>query len=305
MIRTIIIFSTTDTCPSTILALTLPRQKVESGRIYEKQQKERDLCYEKKKNNNNFPRLKKKKFKIIASSRIVSYVKYSIVFPSRFFLESKRRACVDCVSTSTRFQECYPSRIILSVSCKSTLTSRISLRPARFKSDNTLCKWGYVSEILPSICIKLASNVAKHFHPLSYEHRKRLTMYRGIEIWSIEGRIQRIFPSLFLPSRDLINFIRSNYQCLLSQLLIETMFSFFLYLETTIIIKRKDENIVSGEIFINTLHDSRVLRSAFRKFRSSCFFLSKLTTMSSVSDTSNPWPRFLVTIHSLFTPRYL
>lgn len=38
---------------------------------------------------------------------------------------------------------------------------------------------------------------------------------------------------------------------------------------------------------------------------SSCFFLSKLTTMSSVSDTSNPWPRFLVTIHSLFTPRYL
>lgn len=155
----------------------------------------------KKKNNNNFPRLKKKKFKIIASSRIVSYVKYSIVFPSRFFFESKRRACVDCVSTSTRFQECYPSRIILSVSCKSTLTSRISLRPARFKSDNTLCKWGYVSEILPSICIKLASNVAKHFHPLSYEHRKRLTMYRGIEIWSIEGRIQRIFPSLFLPSR--------------------------------------------------------------------------------------------------------
>lgn len=110
---------------------------------------------------------------------------------------------------------------------------------------------------------------------------------------------------LFFSHRDLINFIRSNYQCLLSQLLIETMFSFFLYLETTIIIKRKDENIVSGEIFINTLHDSRVLRSAFRKFRSSCFFLSKLTTMSSVSDTSNPWPRFLVTIHSLFTPRYL
>lgn len=41
--------------------------------------------------------------------------------------------------------------------------------PARFKSDNTLCKWGYVSEILPSICIKLAFSVAKHFHPLSYE----------------------------------------------------------------------------------------------------------------------------------------
>lgn len=155
------------------------------------------------------------------------------------------------------------------VSCKSTLTSRISLRPARFKSDNTLCKWGYVSEILPSICIKLASNVAKHFHPLSYEHRKHPTMHRGSKSDRSRKNVpSRIFFFLFFPFfhryRDLINLIRSNYQCcsreLLPQLLIETMFFFFMWKcqfhSFYWIIIKWSEGVFRWNIYIyNTLYD--------------------------------------------------
>lgn len=54
--------------------------------------------------------LKKKKFKIIVS-RIVSYVKYSSYFHRNFCRIEEM--CVSIVCRLPRFQECYPSRIIL------------------------------------------------------------------------------------------------------------------------------------------------------------------------------------------------
>lgn len=158
--------------------------------------------------------LKKKKFKIIVS-RIVSYVKYSSYFHRNFCRIEEM--CVSIVCRLPRFQECYPSRIILLHRASPLLHP--GFLSGRLASKATI---RYANE---GMSARFSLRFALSSHPTSLstftrwatsiENVRQCTEDRNL-IDPERTCLQEfffLFFFFFFPYRALINLIRSNYQC--------------------------------------------------------------------------------------------